>query len=97
VAKFIHVQVVTERYAGNPRDLDNYYVNTEAIRYVVQSAHNLNFCSIYFIGGGQPLVTPQSAANFVKQFDDDSSPGRDGDHRGGGASSPLSDLSEVPN
>jgi hypothetical protein len=83
VAKFIHVQVVTERYAGNARDLDNYYINAESISYILQNAHNLNACSIYFIGGGQPLVTLQSAANLVKQIAADSPPRRDGDHRGG--------------
>jgi hypothetical protein len=69
MAKFILVQVMTERYAGKAQDLDNYYINIETISYVLQNLHNPDHCSIHFIGGGQPLVTLQSAADFVKQID----------------------------
>jgi hypothetical protein len=71
MAKFIQIQVPTERYTGSARDLDSYYINVEAIRFVAQNAQNPDRSSIHFVGGEHSLQLLESAANFVKRLDAD--------------------------
>jgi hypothetical protein len=71
MAKFIHIQVPTERYTGSSQDLDSYYINVETITFVAQNAQNPDRSSIHFIGGEHSLQLLASAANFVKRLDTD--------------------------
>jgi hypothetical protein len=71
MAKFTQIQVPTERYTGSARDLDSYYINVEAIRFVAQNAQNPDRSSIHFVGGEHSLQLLESAANFVKRLDAD--------------------------
>jgi hypothetical protein len=70
MAKFIHVQVPTERYTGMTADLEGYYINIDAIRYVAQNAQNQDRCSIHFVGAEASLMILESAASFVGRVDD---------------------------
>jgi hypothetical protein len=67
MAKFIPVQVPTERYTGNARDLESYFVNVDSIRCVVQNMQNSDRSSILFIGSERSLQILESAANFVNR------------------------------
>jgi len=69
MAKFIQIQVPTERYTGNERDLESYYINVEAIRFVAQNAQNPNRSSIHFLGDEHSLSILESAADFVSRLD----------------------------
>jgi hypothetical protein len=71
MAKFIHVQVPTERYTGMTSDLDSYYINVEAIRYVAQNAQNKDRCSIHFVSAEASVPILESAASFVGRIDAD--------------------------
>jgi hypothetical protein len=71
MAKFIQIQVPSERYTGSARDLESYYINVENIRYVAQNAQNPDRCSIHFIGAEHSLPILESAANFVNRLDAD--------------------------
>ena len=69
MAKFIHVQVPTDRYTGSASDLEQIHINVEAIRYVAQNAQNPERCSIHFIGGEYSLLILESAADFLSRVD----------------------------
>jgi hypothetical protein len=69
MAKFIHVQVPTERYTGMTSDLESFYINVEAIRYVAQNVQNQDRCSIHFVGAEASLQVLESAASFVRRVD----------------------------
>jgi hypothetical protein len=69
MARFIQILVPTERYTGSERDLESYYINVEAIRFVAQNAQNPNRSSIHFIGDEHSLAILESAANFVSRLD----------------------------
>jgi hypothetical protein len=71
MAKFIQIQVPTERYTGSERDLESYYVNVETIRFVWQNAQNPDRSSIHFIGSEHSLPILESAASFVSRLDAD--------------------------
>jgi hypothetical protein len=68
MAKFIQIQVPTERYTGSARDLDSYYINVETIRFVAQNAQNPDRSSIHFIGGEYSLQILESAVSFVSRL-----------------------------
>jgi hypothetical protein len=69
MAKFIEIQVPTERYTGDARDLEIYHVNVDSIRYVAQNAQNPDRSSIHFIGAERSLQILESAAHFVNRLD----------------------------
>jgi hypothetical protein len=69
MAKFLQIQVPTERYTGSARDLETYYINVESIRYVAQNTQNPERSSIHFIGSEHSLLVLESAANFVNRLD----------------------------
>ncbi len=71
MAKFIQVHSPTERYTGNKRDLDSYYINVETIRFVAQNAQNEDLSSIHFIGSEHSLLIVESAASFISRVDTD--------------------------
>jgi hypothetical protein len=68
MAKFIQIQVPTERYTGDARDLESYHVNIDSIRYVAQNAQNPQRASIHFIGAERSLQILESAAIFVNRL-----------------------------
>jgi hypothetical protein len=68
MAKFIQIQVPTDRYTGDARDLESYYINVESVRYVAQNAQNPDRSSVHFIGAEHSLQILESAANFVSRL-----------------------------
>jgi hypothetical protein len=69
MAKFMQIQVPTERYTGSVSDLDSYFINVETIRLVAQNAQNPDRSSIHFIGSEHSLQILESAASFVTRLD----------------------------